>query len=238
MVRLRLALFASLLLVGSAMSGCRDTKPDYFGTPPAPESTGGRTGTGTGGRPATGGRGGTSGAADAGAVKPVDAVPAVDGAVAGPDAVASDAVASDAVPVVEVGAPDMVVVPVADAAAPDTRPVTGNGPAACFPDPKVIAICLQLEAACNNCPGGGMGMKPTMDCYAVVQRGNDVACAKYAVDKKCTIDPGGNVCGSLNCGVGSGPPVKAGCNRNACRTAQGNGDSAKCQALLAACPCS
>ncbi len=238
MVRQRAVLLASVLALASVFVGCRDSKPDYFGFPPPVDtttSTGGRSGTGGKSGAGKGGASGAMGAPDAVAPAPnmdahVDGVADAlvpDGA---PDVVATDGPADL---VVSETAPD-VTPPRADAA-PDTTP--SKGPAACYPDSKVIRICHQLESACNNCPGGGTGTKPTMDCYAVVQRGDDAACAKYAADKKCTVDPGGNVCGSLNCGVGSGPPVAAGCNRMACRTAQGNGDSAMCMRYLAACPC-
>jgi hypothetical protein len=230
---LALLLSASILSFGLTFAGCRDTKPDYFGAPPVDTttSTGGRSG--SGGR--SGGTGGAKGSPDAAAApgdaKPADVVTAADvGGDAPRDGVIVDAVTPSDVVTAEVPAP----VPVADAAAPDA---VKTGPAACFPDPKVIAVCVQLESACNNCPGGGEGKKSTLDCYAVVQKGDDAACAKYSVDKKCNVDPGGNVCGSLNCGVGQGPPVAAGCNVTACKLAQGNGDSAKCQTLLAACPC-
>jgi hypothetical protein len=104
-------------------------------------------------------------------------------------------------------------------------PPPGDGTtAACHPDPKVIAICKQLEPACLNCPNN------STRCFEVAAAGDDRACARYAVDNDCTVDVGGNWCGSLNC-------MAAGCDRTACRMVQGEGASADCQKMLAQCPC-
>lgn len=230
-------------LAGLGFAGCRESTPPSLEQPVDTEATGGRTGSGgrTSKPPGTGGATGA-----AGAVKPgmgAGGAPAAsDGAAhdgSGTDAVGAgagdaDPVAGDAeIPVTPVDAPVVAdaVVPAVDAAP--------RGPAACHPDPKAIEICHQLEPACQNCPGGVAG-KVAVACNAAVQKNNDAACAKFAVDNKCPVDDAagkGNVCGSLNCGVGFGPAVAAGCNKAACAKAQGEGDSQKCMPFLAACPC-
>jgi hypothetical protein len=106
-------------------------------------------------------------------------------------------------------------------------PIIGpGGTALCDPDPKVIAICKQLEPACENCPDKSIWN----ECFAMAATGNDKACARYAIQNNCKVDTGGNTCGSLNCQA-------KGCNKTACTTAQGNGDTTKCAPLLATCPC-
>jgi len=113
-----------------------------------------------------------------------------------------------------------------------TRPeagvaVPGDGTTAlCFTDPTVIAICKQLEPACQNCPDKSIWN----ECFDVAAAGDDRACARYAVTNKCTVDVGGNTCGSLNCRA-------AGCNRSACMAAQGEGDTTMCEPLMKSCPC-
>jgi hypothetical protein len=229
------SVLALVLVVFAGAAACRDSTPPPFDDVDV---------VGTGGRSGTGGRrGGAAAGGAAGA-----AVPPKGGAAgAAPSAPpAADGAVADSAPIIDVAEPADVLVPVtpvdavavvdviapADVAAP-------KGPAACHPDPKVIEICHQLEAACQNCPGGAMGTVATK-CFAAVQKNNDAACAKFAVDNKCPPDDAagkGNVCGSLNCGVGNGPPVAAGCNKVMCAKAQGEGDSAKCMPFLAACPC-
>jgi hypothetical protein len=235
---LRSSVLALILVIGSGMLACRESTPPPFDDEPVDTET-------TGGRSGSGGRGGSKGGGAGGAAgmgvgtKPSDsgAPDVIPVATDGP--VSSDVVAaSDAVPVADALVEPIDAVPTVDATPPvsDAAP---RGPAACYPDPKVIAICHQLEAACQNCPGGVMG-KARMGCFAAVQKGDDAACAKFAMQNKCPVDDAagkGNVCGSLNCGVGHGPAVAAGCNKVACATAQGEGDSAKCMPFLAACPC-
>jgi hypothetical protein len=130
---------------------------------------------------------------------------------------------------------------VADAAgdlAGDGANLTGDGGLAiCNPDPLVIASCRQLEPACENCPPGGAPPRnqAAADCFALVDRARaglatDADCVKFAADKMCKVDQGGNACGSLNCGA-------PGCNARACDTAYNNGDSTACRRLLATCPC-
>ncbi len=217
----------------TTVAACRDGRP-----PPAAidsaKATGGRAATGgRGGRTGSGGAGGSATMAPAAApaaMNPADvavsdladALVSSDGSSDGSDAASDVRVSVDASSDGRMGV-----------APPDAGRA---GPAACHPNPRVIAICHQLESACANCPGGPMG-RNALDCYAAVQRRDDAACAKFAVDRKCPIDPGGNVCGSLNCGVGNGPPVANACNRTACRTAQGNGVSTACMAFMTACPC-
>lgn len=236
---LPLVVFAAIIVFGNGLLGCRNTSPapyapvDSVGAGSGKSGTGGRTGRGgSGGAKAAGGAGGGAGGGMA-AIAP-DAGNADLAGDAVKSDVASDAevVPSDATLPVETGAPDAV----ADARADAQTDAARSGPAACHTNSRVIAICHQLESACLNCPGGAMG-KVVTDCFAAVRRGNDAACAKYAVDQKCPIDNGGNVCGSLNCGNGAGPAVAPGCNKAACTKAQGEGNSSMCQPLLAACPC-
>jgi hypothetical protein len=106
----------------------------------------------------------------------------------------------------------------------DAGPIGPANMAYCHPDPNVIQICKQLEPACLNCPSN------SDRCFTVADDGDDRACARYAADNKCTVDVGGNWCGSLNC-------MAQGCDRAACITAQGEGSSAECQKLMAKCPC-
>jgi hypothetical protein len=254
----RLGLLIALLCVGGGPLGCKETAPPpgYSPVGTARPQTGGRTGSSPGSS-APAGTGGSAGASAAGGMPGMGMAAAGGGGGNG----ARDASPAESAPEVttesppETGAPEvassndsgMPEVAVRVDAREDTRREdarvdgttgadgadAGKRPAACFPDPMVIAICRQLEGACANCPGAAL----TTQCYAVVEAGDDAACAKFAVDKKCPVDQGGNVCGSLNCGLGVGPPVASGCDRAACATAQGNGDSSKCQAFLAACPC-
>jgi hypothetical protein len=100
----------------------------------------------------------------------------------------------------------------------------------------VIQICHQLENACENCPPGGPGTALAKACFDLVAKAyagmaDDAACAKFAVDNKCKVDSGGNVCGSLDC---SAP----GCMDKArCEDRKGWGDTNQCKAFLATCPC-
>jgi hypothetical protein len=244
-LKARFGVVAAVLFVGGVLHGC--TTKSGPPPPPDPVSTAGSGGSGAGGSvpipgsfpgstggsggsggtatnpPATGGTGGVAGKNDAGRVgddgppPPADATVLADANVSGGD----------------------------DAATPDVAPPAGDagpgGPlAACFPDPKVIKVCRQLEPACENCPPGGAPPrnKTAVDCFALVEKANagmasDADCAQFAVDHKCTVDNAattGNVCGSLNCGA-------TGCNKAMCDRVYGNGDSAACMRLLATCPC-
>jgi hypothetical protein len=231
---------AALLLLGTVLGACREVGPERFDRPVDPMMAG------TGGRPGTGGRAAGEGTGGSGPVVPVaDAAAAADGAkdmgATIPDVAVvmeTGAAPPDAPVVVDLPREVVTVPEVMPEARPpvDLRPDstdTRPGTQACHPDPMVIAICWQLEPACANCPSAAA----TTDCYATVEKRDDAACARFAVDRKCLVDTGGNACGSLNCGAGEGPPVAAGCNRETCRAAQGNGDSQACQRLLAACPC-
>jgi hypothetical protein len=104
--------------------------------------------------------------------------------------------------------------------------VGGDGTALCNSNPNVITICRQLEPACQNCPDQSIWN----ECFGVVDVGDDKACARYAIENNCTVDVGGNTCGSLNC-------TAKGCNKSACTAAQGNGDTTMCAPLLETCPC-
>lgn len=101
----------------------------------------------------------------------------------------------------------------------------------------MIHICKQLENACENCPGGKSGTLSNQCFNVVVPKGDDAACAKFAADNKCTVDSGGNVCGSLNC-------MATGCDTAQCAAAQDWGDPGQgpnggpgCTALASKCPC-
>jgi hypothetical protein len=108
--------------------------------------------------------------------------------------------------------------------------------AVCWPDSTVVKICHQLENACENCPPGGPGTALAKACFALVEKAyagmaDDAACEKFAIDNKCKVDDGGNVCGSLNCDA-------PGCmNKTRCADRKGWGDSSQCQPFLATCPC-
>ena len=162
-----------------------------------------------------------------GAVSP-DPTPTTDATAPAPDVATSDApVSTDS----SAPAPDAVTAPGAGAIGKD-------GLAICHADATVIAICKQLENACENCPPGGAPPKNKLAqvCFDLVMKAKagmakDADCAKFAVDNKCTVDKGGNVCGSLNCTV-------AGCDKAACDKWQQWGDAAMCRPLMAKCgPC-
>ena len=233
------------LLVASGAHGCRtaETFPDTDIAPA--KATGGSGGSGRGGsaggaRPS--GTGGTMGSAASGGATgaEVDAdpvAPVADAAIlieAGASPDVATAAPDVAAPVVDVGSAPDVAGP-----APDAAP---GGIAICWPDPKVIKICRQLENACENCPPGGAAPKNALakKCDDLVTKAKagkatDAQCAKFAVDNKCPVDnktTTGNVCGSLNCYV-------AGCTDKArCLDRQQMGDSAMCQPLMATCgPC-
>jgi hypothetical protein len=114
----------------------------------------------------------------------------------------------------------------------------------CWPDPKVIKICHQLENACENCPPGGAPPKNTTatKCFALVEMAykgmaTDADCAKFAVDNKCTVDNAsttGNVCGSLDCNPTTCGGKSGG---KTCEEAKGWGDASICMAFYAKCPC-
>jgi hypothetical protein len=236
---------AFTLLVGGGIFGCRsdNVETDPIDTEVTPPATGGRKATGG----STGAKGGGSGMAAGGAT---GMAPAGSGGAApsgSGGAVAADSGAASDVPVIPVGTPDTAPADDVAAPAPDTGtapttpgagPLGPNGIAICHADPTVIAICKQLENACENCPPGGAppGNKLAVVCFDLIKKAKagmatDAECAKFAVDNKCKVDNGGNVCGSLNCTV-------AGCNKAECDKWQQWGDASKCRPLMAKCsPC-
>ena len=125
--------------------------------------------------------------------------------------------------------------------APSSLPDGSGGVAVCWPDPRVIKICHQLENACENCPPGGAPPKnqTATICFALVKKAyagmaTDADCEKFAVDHKCTVDnvaTTGNVCGSPNCNA-------PGCRDKArCLNRQQWGDSSMCRMFMDTCPC-
>jgi hypothetical protein len=195
-------------------------------TEPEPTATGGRAAGGTGGKADAGaikdsaGTGGMISEPDA-AVVPVD-VGVTGGAGGAPEDAAAGGTGGGT------GGAGGMSATGGQSGTPDAArpPVSGGGTAACHPDPNVIEICKQLEPACQNCPDRSVWD----ECFRVSAAGNDAACARYARDNNCTVDQGGNWCGSLNC-------TATGCPRTDCRQVQGNGASAPCQALIDECPC-
>lgn len=238
----RLPLVIAFTLLANGLVACRsateETDPINSETPTA-----------TGGRRATGGRAGAMGAAPKGGAPGAAPAPAGSGGASGaptaPAPAADGAVVSDAPGSPEVGPADAPAVevsaPASDASVPGAGPLGPNGIAICHADPLAISICKQLETACENCPPGGpppsLGGKNQLAevCFALVNKAKagkakDAECAKFALDNKCPVDKGGNVCGTLNCAV-------TGCDKAACDKAQEGGDTAKCRTFMAKCPC-
>ena len=243
-----LAVFTFLLANGLA---CRSATDDGAPINVAPANTGGSHG--TGGK-SGGGASKTGGASGSSTMVPVTGAGDPTGTPGADDAAAVPVADGATVEVAPVGAVDSAA-PVADApvSSPDTESAPDGGGAltkmaACWPDPKVIKICHQLENACENCPPGGAPPKnkTAQLCFDLIEsnkagKATDDDCAKFALANKCTVDNAattGNICGSLNCGVGQGPPVKAGCDKVGCTKWQQWGDATKCQPYLAKCPCS
>jgi hypothetical protein len=193
------------------------------GSTGAGKASGGAAGVATG----TGGAGGAPAPSDDAAPTPTP-TPKTDAT-----APATDTAEADVPAATDTAAPaiDAIVAPGAGSLGPD-------GLAICHSDATVIAICKQLENACENCPPGGAPPKNKLAavCFDLVKKARagmakDADCAKFAVDNKCTVDKGGNVCGSLNCTV-------AGCDKAACDKWQQWGDAAMCRPLMAKCgPC-
>jgi hypothetical protein len=148
---LRSSVLALVLVIGSGMLACRESTAPPFDDTVDTETTGGRSG--------SGGRGGSKGSAAGGAAgtmgvgtKPADSgAPAVIPVVTdGP--VSSDVVAaSDVVPAQDALVEPIDAVPPVDVTAPvpDAAP---RGPAACYPDPKVIAICTSSRPLARTVP--------------------------------------------------------------------------------------
>jgi hypothetical protein len=232
------------LLMSASVFGCRSSSEDTFADPidPATSATGGRKATGgssgskagSGGSAATGGSSGSAATGGAPAAPP----PATDGAVTTDVPAAADAPVT---PVADATTAPDVEVPASDSGAPATPGAGPKGPdglAICHADPMVLSICKQVENACENCPPGGAPPKNKLAqvCFDLIAKAkagmaSDADCAKFAVDNKCTVDKGGNVCGTLNCTV-------AGCPKGQCDKVQQYGDAAACRPLLAKCgPC-
>jgi hypothetical protein len=129
---------------------------------------------------------------------------------------------------------------------------------ACWPDPKVIKICHQLENACENCGAKKAtacnektGMpKEVCGCFDLIGKAyagmaTDADCEKYAMDNKCTVDNAattGNICGTLNCELPAckcnGPNCADESNRGkTCVADQSWGDASMCQKWVGKCPC-
>jgi hypothetical protein len=189
---------------------------------------------GSGGAIGTGGTGGTGGARPADAARPFDAPR--------PPAPSPDAPPPPPPPPPPPDAGAQPDAPVAPDAPPGSDagtlvPGVGGGIASCFSNPLVVTICRQLEPACQNCPPGGAppANQTAAACFALIARakaGNatDAECVKFFEDNNCTVDNGGNVCGSINCNA-------TGCNKAMCEAAYENGDSTACMGFLAPCPC-
>ena len=122
----------------------------------------------------------------------------------------------------------------------------GGAVLACWPDPKVIHICHQLENACENCgpmkgvaPPKNTKAQPCFDLVAKAYKGmaTDADCAQHAIDNDCTVDnvaTTGNVCGSLDC---TNPACTGTFSGKNCEAAKQWGDSAICKNFYAKCPC-
>lgn len=124
----------------------------------------------------------------------------------------------------------------------------GGAVLACWPNPKVIKICHQLENACENCgPTKAVacqnGKYPKVcACFELINKAykgmaTDADCEKYAMENDCTVDnvaTTGNLCGSLDC---SNPACSARIGSRSCLDAQGWGDSSQCKAYYDKCPC-
>jgi hypothetical protein len=246
----RFTLIAALV-AASSVYGCGSDSPDNSGTTDEGGSTGtggkkasggsGGTSTGTGGAKASGGAGGTN----------QDAAPASD----------SEEPASDAdQPSDDSGASVDSVVEI-DASTPDTASTPGSdagpgGVLACWPDPKVIKICHQLENACENCgPKKGVacqnGKYPQVcACFDLVEKAfkgmaTDADCEKFAMTNSCTVDDvatTGNTCGSLNCELPDCKCTTPGCEEESnrgktCAADQHYGIASACNKWAAKCSC-
>ena len=236
----RFTLIAALLAAGS-FYGCGDKAP---ASAPVEEGTGGRKATGgspgTGGAKATGGAGGSSakggasgngsggsGAQDSGAGNDADAPESSD-VPAGSDDVAADSKPSDT-----------------GAGGTSGSDAGGKKIAACAKDPMGLTTCRQLEIACENCPPKGppeTNPKAKICFDDVIHRAflgqaTDEECAKFAVDNKCTVDPGGNICVTLNCDGSPGCDNKDPLDRKTCIGAARYGQKADCLPYVAKCAC-
>jgi hypothetical protein len=250
----RFTLIAALVAVGSVYGCGSDTANTG--------STGDEGGsTGTGGKKATGGSGGsvstgTGGAKASGGAggSGKDASPASDTDEPATDA---DEPSDDSGTAVDssVGG---------DVSTPDTSGTGGTpgsdaaagGLLACWPDPKVIKICHQLENACENCgptkgKACGNGKYPQIcACFDLIEKAfkgmaTDEDCVKFAAANDCKVDNAtttGNICGSLNCELPDCKCNTPGCGDEAnrgktCSADQHYGDAAACQKWVSKCSC-
>jgi hypothetical protein len=230
-----LTLVAALIAAGSIYGCSEDAGPGGV------ENEGGATQ--TGGSKGKGGSGGSSakgGASGSGGISHTDA--------SGSDLSSDDAAESTDAPegadgdAVDTGASET------GGAGPSTGGTSGSDAgkpavASCSTQVSGLTTCRQLEVACENCPPGGAPEKnPTADeCFKLTDRAfagqaTDADCAKFAMEKKCTVDPGGNICVTLNC---DGRP---GCDgnpddRKTCAGAAHYGEKADCQKYLPKCSC-
>lgn len=207
---------------GASGTGGSMTVPE-----PEPPATGGRAAGGTGGKADAGGSAGKDGGGGL-LIQPDAALPAADVASPGGAGGSVEDAAAGGTGGGPGGTGGTGAMPGTggQSGTPDAARPPVNGTAACHPDPNVIAICKQLEPACQNCPDRSIWD----ECFRVSAAGNDAACARYAATNNCTVDQGGNWCGSLDC-------TAQGCPRTNCRDVQGNGASPACQALMNQCPC-
>ena len=223
--RTRLTLVAAAVLF-SGLVACSSAAPTNHGTGGSGEedtggstgSTGGKTG-GTGGK-ATGGSSGSTGGASGSTGGSSGSTGGASGATGGADGGMSTGDAGGA----------------------------GGAVLACWPDPKVIKICHQLENACENCgPTKAVacqnGKYPKVcACFELINKAykgmaTDADCEKYAMENQCTIDnvaTTGNLCGSLDC---SNPACATKIGTRSCLDAQGWGDSSGCKPYYDKCPC-
>jgi hypothetical protein len=239
--RAPLNVLAAALVAGAGLWGCSTDRPRQAvsggsggessggtGGSGQPESggSGGTASGGTGAEPVSGGSGGTASAGGSGGTAPVAGQGgAPDAAAAGQsgDGSASGGVSGG------------------DGGFGITSPDGSASVLACWSDPRVIAICHQLENACENCPPGGAPNKnpKAQPCFDLVEKAykgmaSDADCVAFAVENKCFVDNAkttGNVCGSLNC-------YAPGCSNKArCLDRQQWGDSSMCAPFMATCAC-
>jgi hypothetical protein len=247
----RFTLLAAALAVGFAVHGCKAGSMDNADI--GEEEAGGTSNTGKGGKKGTsaGGKEGGEGGASAGGAKGEGGKgeggeTAMGGSGSGGTMGEGGAVGSGGT-TGEGGATGMGGgAGSGSGEAPDggiRPPDATSGVLACWPDPKVIKICHQLENACENCgplkgtaPPKNKLAQPCFDLVAKAYKGEatDQECADFAVKNDCTVDnvtTTGNVCGSLNC-------YAPGCKDKArCLNRQQWGDSSMCTQFMATCPC-
>ena len=257
-VRFRsLLVVAVLALLGGGPSGCSKSEPS--GIQAVDPATSGAGGSG-GSRGSKGGSGGSakggSGADASGATGDAAGQTETDGGTGGSGAASTSDDASgggdDAGPGDDAGSAGPGGSADGSVGTGDDggdAPGNAGGPIlACWPDPKVIHICRQLENACENCgpmKGFPSPKNPKADpCFALVikakaGKATDADCAAHALANDCTVDDvttTGNVCGSLACN-----PTTCGgtfgAKKRSCLEAQQWGASDECMHWYAKCPC-